>query len=49
MHDANYHIKQFLFIDESHVNDRTINREFGYALRGQRYLNNYLAEELGIR
>ena len=28
---ADYHVNQFIFIDESHVNDRTINRKFGYS------------------
>ena len=36
LHTADYHINQFLFIDESHVNDRNVNRNFGYALSCQR-------------
>lgn len=36
MYNADYHIDQFLFIDESHVDDKSVNRNFGYALSGQR-------------
>ena len=36
MYNADYHINQFLFIDASHVDDRSVNRAFGYALSGQR-------------
>ena len=36
MYNADYHINQFLFIDESHVDDKSVNRRFGYALQGQR-------------
>ena len=36
MYEAEYHINQFLFIDESHVNDKNMNRTFGHSFRGQR-------------
>ena len=36
MDNADYHIDQFLFIDESHVNDRTLNRKYGYSFQGER-------------
>ena len=36
MENADYHLNQFLVIDESHVDDRSVNRYFGHAFRGQR-------------
>ena len=36
MQAADYHINQFIFIDESQVDDTSINRQFGYSLRNQR-------------
>ena len=34
--NADYHINQFVFIDESHVDDRSVNRYFGHSFYGHR-------------
>ena len=46
--NARYNINQFVWIDESHVNDRCINRKFGYALRGKRAVFQYIFSR-GVR
>lgn len=36
LHRADYHINQFLWLDESHVNDKTLNRSHGWQIKGER-------------
>ena len=33
---AHHHISQFIFIDESHIDSRNVNRPYGWSLCGQR-------------